>query len=78
MKEEATKRCSKCGKVKPAGEFYAAKGGLHGRRPDCKACANSYHNRGARARYVPKTGRRYVSKTDREREARAAGEPAGA
>jgi hypothetical protein len=55
----AQKRCTKCGEVKPAQEFYAAKGGLLGRRPDCKACANSYRSRWARKRYVPKTGRRY-------------------
>jgi hypothetical protein len=49
-------------------------GGLLGRRPDCKRCANDYHNRWARRRYAPKTGRRYVSKTDREEAAREAAE----
>jgi len=66
MSEQAEKRCTKCGKCKPAGEFYAAKGGLLGRRPDCKSCSNSYHNRWARRRYVPKTGRRYRTRRDRE------------
>ncbi|MET0625742.1 MAG: hypothetical protein ABW250_22595 [Pyrinomonadaceae bacterium] len=74
MVEQAEKKCRKCGKVKPAGEFYAAKGGLLGRRPDCKSCSNSYHNRWARRRYVPKTGRRYRTRGDRA-EAAAAGAP---
>ena len=67
----AEKRCTKCGKCKPAGEFYAAKGGALGRRPECKACSNAYRNGWARARYVPK-GRRYHTRRDRE-EAAAAG-----
>jgi len=66
MGEGAEKRCTKCGKVKSVQEFYAAKGGMLGRRPDCKQCSNSYHNRWARRRYVPKTGRRYQTKRDRE------------
>jgi hypothetical protein len=74
MAEQVEKRCTKCGKCKPAGEFYAAKGGLLGRRPDCKQCSNGYHNRWARARYVPKTGRRYRTRADREGAA-AAREP---
>jgi hypothetical protein len=74
MGEGAEKRCTKCGKCKPVEEFYAAKGGLLGRRPDCKACSNSYHNRWARQRYVPKTGRRYRTRRDREAAA-AAGAP---
>ena len=74
MSEQAEKRCTKCGKCKPVVEFYAAKGGLHGRRPDCKSCSNSYHNRWARSRYVPKTGRRYRTRRDRA-EAAAAGVP---
>jgi hypothetical protein len=71
MGDGATKRCTKCGKVKPVGEFYAAKGGLLGHRPDCKSCSNSYHNRWARSRYVPKTGRRYLTRRDREAAAAA-------
>lgn len=55
----AEKRCTKCGKSKPAEEFYAAKGGVLGRRPECKSCSNSYHSRWARQRYVPQTGRRF-------------------
>jgi hypothetical protein len=74
MTEEATKRCSKCGGEKPLAEFYAAKGGLGGRRPECKRCSNSYRNSWARRRYVPKTGRRYRTRRDREAEA-AAREP---
>ena len=71
MSEARTKACSKCGQVKSVEEFYAAKRGLLGRRPDCKACSNSYHNAWARRRYVPKTGRRY--RTRREGAAEAAG-----
>lgn len=66
MSDGQTKRCSKCGAVKPLGEFYAHGRGLHGRRPDCKRCHNGYHNGWARRRYVPKTGRRYVTRGDRE------------
>ncbi len=75
MGEQAEKRCTKCGKCKSVEEFYAAKGGLHGRRPDCKVCSNSYHNGWARSRYVPKTGRRYLTRRDREAAAAAAGAP---
>ena len=71
MAGEAEKRCTKCGKCKPAGEFYAAKGGVLGRRPECKACSNAYRSRWARSRYVPKTGRRYRTRRDREEEAAA-------
>jgi hypothetical protein len=73
MSEQAEKRCGKCGKCKPAGESYAAEGGLHGRRPGCKACSNEYHNRWARRRYVPKTGRRYGTRRDRAEAAAAGG-----
>ena len=70
MGEAAEKRCTKCGKCKPAGEFYAAKGGALGRRPECKACSNEYRSRWARRRYVPKTGRRYRTRRDREEDAK--------
>jgi hypothetical protein len=72
MGEQAEKRCTKCGKCKPAGEFYAAKGSALGRRPECKACSNAYRNRRARRRYVRKTGRRYVTKGNRKEAAAAA------
>lgn len=66
MSEVLAKTCSKCGELKPGGEFYAHGRSPDGRRPDCKKC----HNRGraawARGRYVPKTGRRYVTRSDRE------------
>lgn len=73
MGDGAEKRCTKCGKCKPAGEFYAARGGLLGRRPECKSCSNSYRNAWARRRYTPKTGRRYRTKRDREAAAAAPG-----
>jgi hypothetical protein len=76
MTGRAQKRCGKCGRVKPVGEFYAAKGGLSGRRPDCKSCSNAYHNEWARRRYVPKTGRRYRTRRDRA-EAAGAGQGGG-
>lgn len=60
-----SKRCSKCGRVLPLDAFYAQPRGLLGRRPECKSCQNSYRNRWARARYVPKTGRRYLTRADR-------------
>lgn len=62
---EETKACSKCGRRLPLAGFYALRRGLLGRRPDCKSCHNGYHNRWARARYVPKTGRRYRTRGDR-------------
>ncbi|HEX8560332.1 MAG TPA: hypothetical protein VF668_19705 [Pyrinomonadaceae bacterium] len=71
---EETKTCSKCGRRLPLTAFYALRRGLLGRRPDCKACHNAYRNGWARRRYVPKTGRRYVTKADRA--ARAAQEGA--
>jgi hypothetical protein len=60
-----TRTCSKCGRELPLASFYAHKRGLQGRRPDCKSCHNTYRNGWARRRYVPKTGRRYVTKADR-------------
>jgi len=33
-----SKRCSKCGELKPLSEYYEAKGCRDGRRNDCKAC----------------------------------------
>ncbi len=35
---ELTKVCSKCGHEKPLSAFSRHKGGVHGRRPDCKKC----------------------------------------
>ena len=60
-----TRRCTRCGAVKALAEFYAHKRGAGGRRPDCKAYHNDYHNRGARRRYVPMTGRGYRTRCDR-------------
>jgi hypothetical protein len=71
---EETKACSKCGRWLPLSGFYALRRGLQGRRPECKSCHNAYHNRWARRRYVPKTGRRYRTRRDRA-EAAAAGAP---
>lgn len=33
-----TKTCSRCGKVRPAEDFYVNKGSADGRRNDCKPC----------------------------------------
>ena len=71
---EEMKTCSKCGRRLPLAGFYVLRRGLLGRRPDCKSCHNDYHNRWARRRYVPKTGRRYRTRRDREAAA-AAGAP---
>lgn len=35
-----TKRCSKCGEVKPNEAFSVDKSGRHGTRPDCKQCVS--------------------------------------
>jgi hypothetical protein len=59
------KRCSKCGRSLPLAGFYAHSRGIQGRRPDCKTCHNEHRSRWARQRYVPKTGRRYVTRADR-------------
>ena len=34
----ASKACTKCGEVKPLGEFYKKKHGKYGVRADCKVC----------------------------------------
>lgn len=38
-----TKRCSKCLKTKPIGEFYKQRSGPHGRRSQCKTCIGEYN-----------------------------------
>lgn len=55
---EPSKRCKKCGVVKPATAFYRAKHCLYGRRSDCKKCSNKISAAWRRAQYQPKTGRR--------------------
>lgn len=48
------KTCSKCHEVKPASEFYAAKGSRDGLRGDCKSCILAKRA----ADYVSKPGMR--------------------
>ena len=55
------KRCRRCGLRKAVWAFYREKSCRGGHRPECKRC----HARWRRARYQPKTGRRYVTKADR-------------
>ncbi len=72
------RRCVKCGKNKELEEFYPAKRCNLGRRPECKQCSNAYHNEWARARYKPKTGRRYDKSPARQRDNRLKRERRGA
>jgi hypothetical protein len=65
VKAMTSKRCSKCGEVKPAGDFYRDGKSRGGYRPECKRCRNRQRTQWARRRYVPKTGRRYRTKADR-------------
>jgi hypothetical protein len=62
---EETKAYSKCGHRLPLAAFYALRRGLLGHRPECKSCHNTYHNTMTRRRYIPKTGRRYLTRGDR-------------
>lgn len=57
------KRCRRCGVRKAIWAFYREKSCRGGRRPECKRC----HAGWRRARYLPKTGQRYVTKADRAR-----------
>ncbi|HEY9285902.1 MAG TPA: hypothetical protein VIP46_20805 [Pyrinomonadaceae bacterium] len=66
MSEVLAKTCSKCGGLKPLSEFYAHARSPDGRRPECKRCHNRGRAQWARRRYVPRTGRRYVTRSDRE------------
>jgi endogenous inhibitor of DNA gyrase (YacG/DUF329 family) len=59
MSQTGQKRCGKCGQMKPLEQFYAARDCAGGRRPECKRCANAYHNSWARGRYVPARRGRY-------------------
>jgi len=58
------KRCSKCGELKPLGEYYAAKGCKDGLRGDCKACFSAR----AKVRYAAKSDeiKAYVNAWRRE------------
>lgn len=55
------KRCRRCGVRKVLWAFYREKSCRGGHRPECKRC----HARWRRARYQPRTGRRYVTKADK-------------
>ena len=59
------RRCKQCGirKVLSRG-FYRERKGRGGYRRVCKKCRNRGRAAWARARYAPKTGRRYRVKED--------------
>jgi hypothetical protein len=59
VEQPMKKRCKQCGEEKLAEDFYRAKDGVMGRRPECKRCSNAYHNEWARMRYQPLTRGRY-------------------
>lgn len=61
------RRCRDCQvrKVLEIG-FYRERTCRGGYRPECKRCSNKARARRARSRYVPKTGRRYVTEGDRK------------
>jgi hypothetical protein len=67
------RRCKSCGvrKLLALG-FYRHRTGRGGYRAECKKCRNRQRAAWARARYVPRTGRRYVTKADRAARAEAA------
>lgn len=46
--------------------FYRDRTSKGGYRQVCKKCRNGERARWARARYVPRTGRRYRTRKDRE------------
>jgi hypothetical protein len=60
------RRCTGCGvrKVLALG-FHRERKGRGGYRARCKKCRNRQRARWARSRYIPKTGRRYLTKADR-------------
>lgn len=62
---EEIRRCRACGvrKVLKKG-FYRDRTGRGGYRSQCKRCRNRQRAAWARARYVPKTGRRYQTESD--------------
>lgn len=45
MDEIITKKCSKCGQIKPVSKFNKHKNCLYGVRPDCKQCSYSSHKK---------------------------------
>ena len=69
------RRCRDCRvrKVLEVG-FYRERSCRGGYRPECKRCSNRARAERARRRYEPKSGRRYLTKRDREAKA-AAPEP---
>jgi hypothetical protein len=63
------RRCTGCGvrKVLALG-FHRERKGCSGYRARCKRCRNRQRACWARERYVPQTGRRYLTKADRQTE----------
>lgn len=61
------RRCRRCGvRYVLAMGFHRERKGRAGYRSTCKRCRNRLHAEWARSRYVPKTGRRYRTKAERE------------
>ena len=60
------RRCKGCGvrKLLALG-FHRERKGRGGFRARCKRCRNRQRARWARSRYIPQTGRRYLTKADR-------------
>lgn len=48
---EKTKRCPKCGQVKPFSEFYKSAASKSGLQSYCKDCANHFARQKKRAQY---------------------------
>lgn len=71
MPDTATKRCSKCGQIKPLSEFRPRAGSADGRRADCRECARqrdrSYYAANREAALEHKRQYR-IANTDIERE----------
>jgi hypothetical protein len=68
-KSPEIRRCRRCGvRYVITMGFYRNHKGRGGRESVCKRCRNRQRARWARACYVPKTGRRYLTKADRSAE----------
>lgn len=65
-KSPGVRRCRRCGvRYMLTMGFYRNRKGRGGRESVCKRCRNRQRAAWARSLYVPKTGRRYRTKTDR-------------
>ena len=69
MPDSASKRCTKCGEVKPLGEFGRLASRPDGHRAECRACRKNYYGAN-RDRIIAKSARWYRENRQRGLEAR--------